>query len=92
VKSHLAGRKDARSHDDGKTQVSIVKSIQPRRASSEFEINGNAIEIRHIGRLVLAELVVGPTSKSVEMFRFKLGCPTGGDGSAGGGEAGGSVP
>jgi hypothetical protein len=92
VQSHLAGLKDARKYDTGETLVSIVKSITPRRHSSEFRIDGNTIEIPHIGRLVLAELLVGPNSKSLEMFRFKLGCPTGGDGSVGGGSGGGGMP
>jgi hypothetical protein len=89
---HLASRADAKRYDTGEIKVSIVKSITPQRPSKEFRIEGNVIEIPHIGRLILAELLVGRHSKSLEMLRFQLGCPTGGEGTGGGGQSGMSVP
>jgi hypothetical protein len=70
-------------------QVTIVEKIIVPHPTKEFSIDKNVIEIPHIGRLILGELTVTPKSKSLSMMRWELGCPSGGDGSSGGGQGGG---
>jgi hypothetical protein len=68
----------------------LVEKITVPRQTKEFRVDGNVIDIPHIGKLFLAELNITPTSKTLNMIRWDLGCPNGGDGSSGGGTGGGS--
>jgi hypothetical protein len=91
VREHLAAMSGFREEPD-EVFVPIVKSIKPERESEDFKIHGNEIEIPHVGRLFLAELLVSSGYKNLNMLRFKLGCPIGAEVAGGGGQAGGSVP
>jgi hypothetical protein len=92
VRQHLTAMSGFKEKGPQEVFVPIVKSIKPERESEDFKINGNEVEIAHVGRLFLAELLVSSDYKNLNMIRFKLGCPIGAEGTIGGGMAGGSVP
>jgi hypothetical protein len=71
-------------------QLTIVEQIVVPHPTKEFSVHRNVIEIPHIGRLILGELTITPNSKSLNMLRWELGCPSGGAGTSGGGQGGGS--
>lgn len=73
-------------------ELTLVERIIVPRPTTEFTVKGNHIEIPHVGRLFLAELNVSEGLKTLSMLRWELGCPSGGSGNIGGGEAGGSPP
>jgi hypothetical protein len=73
-------------------QLTVVEKIIVPQPTREFSVHRNVIEIPHVGRLFLGELTVTPTSKSLSLMRWDLGCPVGGSGSIGGGLGGGSTP
>jgi hypothetical protein len=70
-------------------ELTIVEKIIVPTPTTEFSVHRNVIEIPHIGRLFLGELTIEPHSKSLSMLRWELGCPSGGDGTSGGGSGGG---
>jgi hypothetical protein len=73
-------------------QGTLVEEIIVPHPTSEFSVYKNVIDIPHVGKLYLAELTVAPTYKTLNMIRWDLGCPNGGDGTIGGGTGGGSPP
>jgi hypothetical protein len=78
---------------DGSTkQTTIVEEIIVPPGHLGFTVDKNTIDIPHVGRLFLGELTVEPNSKSLNLIRWELGCPSGGDGTIGGGQGGGSPP
>jgi len=88
---NLSGGKEL--PEDGSTvQITIVEEIIVPPGNLGFTVDKNVIEIPHVGRLFLGELTVAPTSKRLNLIRWELGCPSGGDGTIGGGQGGGSPP
>lgn len=87
----LSGGEELASNGCPDLQVTIVEKIIVPNPTKEFSVHRNIIEIPHVGRLILGELNITPTSKSLSMMRWELGCPSGGDGTSGGG-SGGGVP
>jgi hypothetical protein len=71
-------------------QITIVEKITVPHPTTEFSVNRNVIEIPHVGRLILGELTITPNTKSLSLLRWELGCPSGGDGTGGGGIGGAS--
>jgi hypothetical protein len=87
----LSGGKEV-PEDDSTLELTIVEDIFAASRPTEFRVDRNVIEIPHVGRLFLGELTVTPTSKSLNLIRWELGCPSGGNGTIGGGQGGGSPP
>jgi hypothetical protein len=77
---------------DQSVEITIVEQIIVPHPTTEFSVYRNVIEIPHVGRLFLGELTITPDYKSLNMLRWELGCPSGGDGAGGGGKGGGVVP
>lgn len=90
--NHLAGAKEFILSPNGELACSIVDKITTVDPTTEFTASGNAIDIPHIGKLFLGELTVCHNTKRLNMLRWELGCPNGGDGTAGGGQGGGLNP
>jgi hypothetical protein len=87
----LSGGSEFTGATDKAIEVTIVEKIIVPHPTREFSVHRNVIEIPHVGRLILGELTITPNSKSLSLMRWELGCPSGGDGTSGGG-SGGGVP
>jgi hypothetical protein len=86
----LSDGKDYAGAPGESVEITIVEEIIVPHPTREFSVHKNVIEIPHIGRLILGELIITPNTKSLNLLRWELGCPAGGDGSGGGGQGGGS--
>ncbi len=85
----LQGDEPLMFSDDGTLNTTIVETIHIAGRNDGIAVRGNMIDIDHVGQFHLGELTVSPNYKSLNMVRWTLGCPAGGDGSAGGGQGGG---
>jgi hypothetical protein len=88
----LSGSKEVPSGTCPDVHVTLVEEIIVPHPTKEFSVHHNVIDIPHIGKLFLAELSITPKSKTLNMIRWDLGCPNGGDGTVGGGQGGGVPP
>jgi hypothetical protein len=90
--NNLTGTKELNFSPNGELFCTIVEKITPVEPTTEFTIERNVIDIPHIGKLYLGELTMCKTYKQLNMVRWELGCPSGGDGTVGGGQGGGTNP
>ena len=70
---------------------SLTTLVSELGASPCFEAEGNAVYVPDFGVVYLAEYYVKDNERQLNMFRFQLGCGSGGNGGGPGGGAGGST-
>jgi hypothetical protein len=88
----LSNNQPVPASDTASAHLTLVETIDVRHPSPEFTVDRNVITIPHVGKLYLAELTVSRYSKRLNLLRWELGCPNGGNGTIGGGQGGGSPP